>query len=127
MRIRPFDIGVESIGQWQEADEVHLPKDGSLPQVFLPEWRPLDAILRRPSIDERLPGLLAPSTLDPDLLNPGLLSETRLEMKSFFLSRSESESRVGARKIFAAAAALLDNDATLDHEVRSALAILLKG
>ena len=42
------------------------------------QYRPLDDILRRPSLDERLPRLLQPEMLDPDLLDPATLSDTRI-------------------------------------------------
>jgi hypothetical protein len=127
MRIRTLDVGVESITQWQEEDEVHLPKDGALQQLFLPQARPLDSVLRRPSLDERLPALLARTTLDPELLNPATMSETRLQMREFFARRAETEQKSGPRNIYAATAALLGNDAALDQEVRAALAVLLRG
>ncbi|MGJ0508135.1 MAG: hypothetical protein ACR652_13620 [Methylocystis sp.] len=127
MRIRAFDVGLESITRLQPEDEVHLPESGALPQMFLPETRPLDAILRRPSLDERLPELLAPLSLDPELLNPSVLTATRLAMQTFFGHHAEREERAGARNIFSAATALLENDTALDHEVRSALAALLRG
>lgn len=127
MKIRSLDIGVESIARWQAEDEVHLPEEGVLPQVFLPELRPLDAILRRPALDERLPALLAPASLDPDLLNPSTLTDARLEMRDFFARCAERDERSGARNIYSTAASLLGNDATLDRDVRTALAALLKG
>ena len=66
MKIRNLDIGVESITRWQIDDEIHLPKDRGLAPTFLPLYRPLDEILRRPSLDERLPALMQPESLDPD-------------------------------------------------------------
>ena len=127
MRIRAFDIGVESIGALRPEDVAHLPEEGQLQQLFLPQTRQLDAILRRPSLDERLPAMLAPLSLDPELLHPAVLSQTRLDMRDVFACFAENEPRPGARNIFQAAAALLANDSALDHEVRSALAALLRG
>jgi hypothetical protein len=126
MRIRPLDIGVESVGEFQRGDDVHLPKDGAPAQPFLPQYRPLDEILRRPSLEERLPALLQPTLLDPDLLQPAVLTDTRLQARDLFLRQSEREND-GRRTLFETAAAVLDDNVSLDREVRTALAALLRG
>lgn len=77
MRVENLGVGVESVSLWQVEDEVHLPKEGGLAPTFLPQYRPLDDILRRPSLDERLPRLLQPEMLDPDLLTR-TLSDTHI-------------------------------------------------
>jgi hypothetical protein len=112
MRIKPLDIGVESITRWQPEDEVHLPRETGLRPAFLPHYRPLDEILRRPSLDERLPRLLQPEYV-------------RAETRELFAVRAGRES--GRRRhLLEAAAACLDDDINLDHEVRRALAALLR-
>ena len=126
MRIRPLDIGVESITRWQREDEVHLPKEGPLAPTFLPLYRALDEILRRPSLDERLPRLLQPSTLDPNLLEPAAMTEARLDARTLIADHARRASG-RRRQVFEEAALLLDDDANLDDEVRAALAMLLRG
>src|SRR5207248_351061 len=126
MRIRNLDIGVESISRWQVDDEVHLPKEGPLRPAFLPLYRPLDEILRRPSLDERLPMLLQPEVLDPDLMEPSVLADMRQEVQAVFAARARRES--GPRKeCLENAAASLEDDINLDDDVRRALAALLRG
>jgi hypothetical protein len=126
MKIRPLNVGVESISHWQVEHETHLPGSGPLSPAFLPVYRPLDEILRRPSLEERLPKLLQPELLDPDLLQPSVLTETRLDV-GFVFSRA-AERHTGRRKdILAAAGRMLEDDATLDEDVRGALAMLLRG
>lgn len=126
MRIRSLDIGVESITQWQLEDEVHLPKEKSLPPAFLPLYRPLDEILKRPSLDERLPYLLQPELLDPDMLQPAALTEARLEACAIFAEQAEMESGY-RRDILRSAAKYLDTEIGLDEDVGRALAALLRG
>lgn len=126
MKIRSLDIGVESITRWQADDEIHLPKEGGLAPTFLPLYRPLDEILRRPSLDERLPALMQPESLDPDLLQPAALTEARQGARALFASASASET--GRRRdLFEAAGNVLDGDIELDEDVRTALAALLQG
>ena len=126
MRIRSLDVGLESISRWRADDEVHLPKEGPLAPVFLPQYRPLDEIIRRPSLDERLPRLLQPATVDPTLLEPARLTEARADARSLltdYAKRSTGEER----GLFQEAADLLADDVALDDEIRSALATLLRG
>ena len=126
MRVKTFDIGVESISRWQPRDEVHLPTESPRVPVFLPEPRPLDAVLRRPTLDERLPDLLQPQGVDADLLEPSTLTAVRGTLHTLFAERAEAASGV-AREVFAHAAAILQADAAMDDEVRAALAMLLRG
>jgi hypothetical protein len=126
MRVKNFDIGVESITRWDRHDEVHLPKDGPRKPTFLPEARPLDAVLRRPSLDERLPGLLQPSHLDPDLLEPATLTDVRVALQTLFTQKAKKATGA-AREVFGHASRMLDSDVHLDDEVRTALAMLLRG
>lgn len=126
MRIRSLDRGVESISLWQVEDEVHLPKEGGLAPAFLPQYRALDDILRRPSLDERLPRLLQPEFVDPDLLDPATLSDTRLAARTHFAA--EAERSTGRRRaILETAAGYLEDAVAMDEEVRRSLAVLLRG
>jgi hypothetical protein len=126
VRIKDLNIGVESITRWRVDDEVHLPKEGTVAPAFLPVYRPLDTILRRPSLDERLPDLLAPATVDPDLLEPAKLTEARIDARSLLTDHAR-RSAGPKRTLFQRAADLLDDDVSLDDEVRAALAMLLRG
>lgn len=126
MKVRNLDVGVESVSRWQVRDEVHLPEKGPLKPTFLPRHRPLDEILRRPSLDERLPRLLEPATLDPDLLSPAVMTQVRMETQALFLAQARRETG-RKRDILEAAADLLDEDVVLDDEVRRALGALLRG
>jgi hypothetical protein len=126
VRIKNLDIGLESISRWRVEDEVHLPKEGPIAPAFLPLYRPLQEIIRRPSLDERLPQQLQPSTLDPELLEPATLTEARIDARSLLGDRARHTT--GAeRKTFQDAAALLDDGVVMDDEIRSALAALLRG
>ncbi len=126
MRVRSQNIGVESISRWQADDEVHLPTETGLRPAFLPLYRPLDEILRRPSLDERLPALLQPDVLDPDLLEPAMLTDVRHQTRDILSARARRET--GRRKqLFEIAASYLGDDISLDNEVRRSLAALLRG
>lgn len=128
MRIKSLDVGLEAVTLWQREDEVHLPSEGRAGPTFLPEAQALDAILNRPSLDERLPDLLLPGRLDPDLLEPATLSAVRGELQALFERESRSATLLPAdRDLFAAADRLLSGDTAMDEEVRSALAMLLRG
>jgi len=126
MRIRNLDVGVERITRWETGDEVHLPPEGKVGPAFLPQYRPLDAILSRPSLDERLPDLLQPVDLDPDLIEPTALTDVRRELAALFGEHARAAAGPAARAL-AGAAALLHADGDLDEEVRKALAALLRG
>ena len=126
MRIKPLDIGVESITRWEVEDEVHLPGKGPLGPTFLPLYRPLDEILRRPSLDERLPKLLQPELLDADLLQPAALTDARLSAAATF-ARAALRQHGRRRELLELASTYLEEDIGLDDEVRSSLAMLLRG
>lgn len=126
MRIRNLDIGVESVSRWQVDDEFHLPTDVQSAPSFLPEYRALDSILARPSLDERLPDLLQPKSIDPDILHPSAVTAMREGLQTLFAGLAGSASPTD-RPVFAAAAGLLQADTAMDAEVRSALAMLLRG
>lgn len=125
MRIKNFDIGVERISKWNVGDEFHLPDDGKAAPAFLPAPRPLDDILLRPSLDERLPDMLQPARVDPDLLHPAVLTGVRQGLARFFSEKAATAAEGSA--IFAAAAGVLRADDHMDAEVRAALAMLLRG
>lgn len=127
MRIRPFDVGVESISRWQVEDEVHLPEEGRAGPSFLPSYRALDSILYRPSLDERLPELLQPRNVDPQLLEPSILTGTRQELARLFNRLGASALDPADRAAFHAAGEFLDDEVSRDEEVRTALALLLRG
>lgn len=126
MKIRSFEIGVEAVTQVARGEEAHLPREGALAPAFLPQPQALDAILRRPSLDERLPALLQPEALDPTLLDPASLSEARLLAAAGFAEAAE-QATGHARRILARAAVELENAVMLNDEVRAALAALLRG
>jgi Type III secretion system YscX (type_III_YscX) len=126
MKIRPLNIGLEAVTSWQAEDEIHLPRERGLSPAFLPFHRPLDEILRRPSLDERLTALMEPESLDPDLLMPAALADTRRQARDRFAGAAR---RHAGRKhdLFKAASALLENDMELDEAVYQALAALFRG
>jgi len=126
MRIRSLDVGIDAISRFQVEDDVHLPQDKGLRPAFLPIARPLDDVLRRPSLDERLPQLLQPEYLESDLLEPATLTDVRLAARRVLAEcvKHESGSR---RQTLELATAYLDDAAHLDDEVRRSLAALLRG
>ncbi|MBR0988381.1 hypothetical protein [Bradyrhizobium liaoningense] len=126
MRIRSLEVGLETISRYQVADDVHLPKEKGLRPVFLPVSQPLDDVLKRPSLDERLPALLQPRFLDPDLLEPATLVDIRLQAQELIAASAKRET--GSRKeLLERAATCLEDENGLDEEVRRALAALLRG
>jgi hypothetical protein len=126
MRIRNLDVGVERITHWAVGDDLHLPQEGGRIPAFLPQQPALDEVLRRPSLDERLPDLLQPTNLDPGLLAPSAMTETRAELQQIFAQGAAAhDGETG--DLFRSAAGLLGADAFLDRETRAALAMLLRG
>lgn len=126
MRIKNLNVGVEAVTFWQAEDEVHLPAEGRVTPAFLPQYRPLDEILRRPSLDERLPSLLQPAVLDTDLLDPSTLAAARLTARAI-LGEAATQADGARRSLFAKAAVQLDGAVSMDEEVRRSLAVLLRG
>jgi hypothetical protein len=126
MEIKGLDRGIESVSRLRIEDETHLPSDKKLRQPFLPRDRALDEILHRPSLDERLPVLLQPAYLDPDMLEPWVMTRLRQTVRQRFadLARKSSGRR---REIFERVVAILHDDEALDDELRTALAALLSG
>lgn len=126
MRSRRLDVGIESISRWRIGDEDHLPLAGKASPKFLPKSKELDEILRRPTLDERLTDLLQPEQVDPDLLEPSVLSATRQSTQK--LLEAAADGTTGAeRSVLSEAARLLSEEVTLDQDIQAALAALLKG
>lgn len=125
MKIRSFEIGVESFTRAEPGEGAHLPREGALSPTFLPKPGHLDAVLRRPSLDERLPQLLEPRNLDAALLEPATLSATR-RAAGAHMAEAARRALGQRRRILEEAALILGEDAELDDEVRAALAALLK-
>jgi len=125
-RIQGLNVGVTDIGRWRDEDEVHLPERVTRPQPFLPQVQALDAILRRETLDERLARHLVPDTLDPDLMQPAVLSATREGLQAR-LRHAAALAPPGPRAALGAAAALLSVEVALDREIQEALSVLLRG
>ncbi len=126
MRSQQMDIGIARISRWQIDDEQHLPRDGVLTQRFLPEAQSLNQILMRPSLDERLTSWLEPKSVDGELLDPSVLSESCLGALEVFHSASriaEGDTKIALQRVVE----LLTNEVNLNHEIRTALAALLQG
>jgi len=126
MRIHSLDVGIDAISRFHVEDDVHLPEDKGLRPAFLPVARPLDDVLKRPSLDERLPDLLQPDYLESDLLEPATLTEVRLATRQLLAECAKRESGE-RRQALDLATAFLDDAAHLDDEVRRSLAALLRG
>lgn len=124
-RIRPLNTGLTDIARWRESDEVHLPAARTLGLPFMPELRPLDAILRRETLEERLAGLVLPGRISASLAEPGALRRAREAMvMRFRQGRGRSLPRDAAA--LEAAERLLERETELDEEVQIALAALLR-
>lgn len=124
-RIRPLNTGLTDIARWRESDEVHLPVARTLGLPFMPELRPLDAILRRETLEERLAGLVLPNRISASLAEPGALRRAREAMiERFRQARARSLPRDADS--LDAASRLLERETELDDEVQTALAALLR-
>lgn len=124
-RIRPLNTGLTDIARWRESDEVHLPVGRTLGLPFMPELRPLDAILRRETLEERLAGLVLPSRISASLAEPGALRRAREAVAKRF-RQAQGRSLSPDAAALAAAEALLERETELDEEVQMALAALLR-
>ena len=125
-RIAGLNVGLTEINEWRALDEQHLPEGGRTRPAFFPEVRPLDAILRRETLDERLAGDVVPDTISPELLMPAVLGEVR----KFLKARLEAAALLAsgkARDDILGGAALLETEVALDEEIREALNALLRG
>lgn len=132
MEIRKLDIGLERVSRWRSQDDLHLPEGRGKAFSFIPQQRLLDSILKRPSLDERLPQLLQPAFVDPSILETSTWESLRVEVCSLFasLAMGEKESRregVGKNEKLRKAVDVLQHDDALNEEVRMSLAALLKG
>ncbi len=126
MRVQNLNVGVDSVSRLRVGEDAPLPQEGTLHPVFMPVPQALDEVLKRPSLDERLPALLQPETLDTELLEPTALSHTREEIRNILTAKADLET--GANKeALDYAVAYLNDAVALDDEVRHALAALLKG
>lgn len=125
-RIAPLNVGVTEIRQWRALDNQHLPEGGRTLPAFFPEVRPLDAILRRETLDERLAGDVVPDEISPELLLPAILSETRKSLKKR-LEEAAGRAQGRARADILAGTLLLETEVALDEEIREALSALLRG
>ncbi len=124
-RISPLNAGIADIRRWRDSDEVHLPQGQMVRLPFLPEQRPLDAILRRETLEERLAGFIVPDRISAELGEPGAIRRAREAMQARFRAMAQRVSPKTAA-IMAAAADLLDQESALDDEVQTALAALLR-
>jgi len=125
-RIAALNVGVTEINEWRALDEQHLPQGGRSLPTFFPEVRPLDAILRRQTLDERLANDVVPDEINPELLQPAVLSETRKSLRNR-LAAAAGNATGQARADILAGAALLETEVALDEEIREALSVLLRG
>ncbi len=126
MKIRGFDVGVESISRWRVVDETHLPTEGELAPQFEPETSPLDAILRPPSLDERIPMMTAPDRFDPALLQPRVMADTKDRLLALLQDTAHrGDPELGLKAL--RAAAMLTQDMTMDAEIRAAMTALYRG
>ena len=126
MRVQRLDVGLADISRWQVEDEQHLPRDGALTQKFLPQVQALDQILRRPSLDERLPNMLEPETVDSDLLDPSVLTDARLGALQVFQEagvQANGEDKAALERV----STILSEEVELDNDIRTALAALFRG
>lgn len=126
MKVRGFDVGVESISRWRTVDETHLPTEGELSPQFVPEISPLDEILRPPSLDERIPRMTAPDNLDAALLQPRVMAETKERLLALLQDASQAGDPVLGLKALRAAA-MLTQDMAMDDEIRAAMTALYRG
>ncbi|KZK79799.1 hypothetical protein PsAD13_03964 [Pseudovibrio sp. Ad13] len=126
MRVASITIGVNEVSNWKVEDQVQLPEGKKLAPVFLPEVRPLNEVLYRPTLDERLPSLLLPDLSETDILLPTELSEMRKELQRLFAAAALREQ--GERqRVLKGVADLLMGDVLLDEDLQAALAMLLQG
>ena len=126
MRSRSLEVGLDSISYWRVGDDDHLPVHGKSAPGFHARYRELDEILRRPSLDERLTDLIQPASLDQELLEPSVLSGARRDARQFLQAAAENASGQGQAAL-QKAADILAEEVRFDHEVRAALASLVKG
>jgi hypothetical protein len=125
-RVHGLNVGVTDIHRWRQQDDVHLPESRFRPAPFLPQPQALDAILRRETLDERLARHVVPTTVDPDLLAPAVMSATRVALRDRMVAAA-TRARGRQAAVLARAAELLADEVALDDDVQRALAALLRG
>ena len=126
MKLRPLNVGIEGVSQWRRVDEAHLPTEGQLAPEFSTETPLLEAILRPPRLDERLPAMTTPDQLDPTLLEPAIFSEAKAELGNYLRNCRLTTNEQDAPLVEAAILALA-TDGELDNQVRHALVALFRG
>jgi hypothetical protein len=126
MKLRPFNVGLEGVSQWRRADEAHLPTEGQLTPEFSAETTPLEAILRPPRLDERLPMMTVPDQLDPALLEPAIFATAKKELGAYLRECRLTTNAQDAPLVEAAILALA-TDSEFDTQVRHALVALFRG
>ena len=121
-----LNVGLTGVDRWTKQDDVHLPEETRAHPLFLPEPRPLDQILKRETLDERLARDVVPSSLTKELLEPSVLTATRKKLAERLLEAGMRAPDIARDRILAGAA-LLDEEVAMDSEVQEALAALLRG
>lgn len=126
MRISNLDYGLERISHRGIADEVKLPAAEKVGPGFAPQQGELEKILSRFSLDEK--GILAmrPGYVDPDLLIPEILRETRRDLLKFF-NRAGSTGSRQRRLVSTRARETLSYDDEQAEEIENAIMALIKG
>lgn len=125
-RSTSFNIGISGIDRWRKQDDVHLPKDKRAPPVFLPETRPLDRILRRETLDERLARDVIPEDITAELLEPKVLANTRKRLSERLFEASMRASGDTKARILEGLT-VLDDEVEMDEDIQEALAALMRG
>ncbi|KZM47361.1 hypothetical protein [Labrenzia sp. OB1] len=120
------DIGLVGISRQRIGDEDHLPIEGKSAPKFQPRHGELEDVLRRPTLDERLTNHLQPRQIDPYLLNPQTLSQTRRDVLEIFESAAEGVYGPAGAAL-AAAAVLVFGEVEAEIDIHSGLAALFKG
>jgi hypothetical protein len=125
-KLGTFNIGLEEITRHTVDDAVQLPQTEGLAPAFMPQYSALDEILARPNLDQRLMHLMQPLSLDAGLLDPAVLSQTRLDLQEIF--GKEANIRIGSeRQAFKQAEKTLGKYSRLGKLVEEYVAALLRG
>ncbi|MCT4684982.1 MAG: hypothetical protein N4A39_14755 [Roseicyclus sp.] len=120
-RLPHLGIGVSGYDRIRPLAEDHLPTSGtSTRPIFLPETEALDAVLRPASLEERLAMDVVPTALDQGLTEPATMTETRLSLAAAF-----RDAVLGG--VTDDVARMLEHEAELDEEIRTAMALVLRG
>ena len=121
-----LNVGITGVDRMRKHDDVHLPDEARAHPLFLPEPRPLDQILRRQTLDERLTRDIVPEDLSPELLEPRILTQTRKGLSERLYSAGMRAGGEAQEKIIAGAE-LLDQEVEMDEDIQEALAALMRG